>query len=156
MHAVRILQKWMGDALPGIQRARLNAVLDGVEGLLRGQRLWLAALGRNVEGRTLEKHKIKRIDRLLGNHRLSSEQHGVYAWIAGLVLGPCRHPVIIVDWSDIDTAKKLFLLRAAVSVGGVRCRCTKRFMPGTTTAMTQPASCTRWRSCCRRAASPSS
>lgn len=38
--------------------------------------------------------------------------------MAGLVLGRCRHPAIIVDWSDIDTGKKLFLLRAAVSVGG--------------------------------------
>lgn len=69
-------------------------------------------------GRVLEKHKIKRVDRLLGNHRLSSERHANYGWIAGLVLGRCRHPAIIVDWSDIDTGKKLFLLRAAVSVGG--------------------------------------
>jgi len=118
MHAIGFLHKRIGDALPGIHQARLNALFVGVESLLRGQRLWLAALGRNVTGRALEKHKIKRIDRLLGNHRLSSERHAVYAWLARLVPGPCRHPVIIVDWSDIDTGKKLFLLRAAVSVGG--------------------------------------
>jgi len=64
----------MGDALPGIHKARLKVMFAGVEALLRGQRLWLAALGRNVGGRTLEKHKIKRVERLQGNRRLSSER----------------------------------------------------------------------------------
>ncbi len=34
------------------------------------------------------------------------------------LLGAVRHPNILVDWSDIDPSKRLFLLRAAVSVGG--------------------------------------
>ena len=39
MHAVKLLHKWMTDALPEIHRSRLNAVCVGVEGVLRGQRL---------------------------------------------------------------------------------------------------------------------
>ena len=63
MHAVRILHKWMGDALPGIHKARLKVMFAGVEALLRGQRLWLAALRQNVGGRTLSSR-----DSLLNSH----------------------------------------------------------------------------------------
>jgi len=80
--------------------------------------LWLTSLGRHIRGDTLEKHKIKRIDRLLGNHRLNHERRAVYQWMCRLLVAQCSRPCINVDWSDIDTAKKLFLLRAAVSVGG--------------------------------------
>lgn len=118
MHAVKLLHKWMADALPEMHRSRLNAVCVGVESVLRGQRLWLTALGRHVHGKALEKHKIKRIDRLLGNHRLGPERAAVYRWLSGLLIGSCRHPCVIVDYSDIDPANKLYLLRAAVAVGG--------------------------------------
>ena len=60
----------------------------------------------------------KRVDRLLGNASLSADRRDIYRWMAHQLLGATRHPNIIVDWSDIDPSKRLFLLRAAVSVGG--------------------------------------
>ena len=118
MHAVRWLHKRVADALPTIHRARLKSVFCGVAGLLSGQQLSLTGVGRHVPGKAKEKHKIKRIDRLLGNHRLGAQRSSVYRWMCCWLIGSARHPSIIVDWSDIDTSKQLYLLRAAVSVGG--------------------------------------
>ena len=66
MHAIVMLQKWAGQALPDIHLMRLNTLFVAVEGLLRGQQLYLSAVGRNLRSQTSEKHGIKRIDRLLG------------------------------------------------------------------------------------------
>ena len=118
MHALKLLHKRLSNALPGLHRRRLTALTASVEALLRGRCLWLSELGRHVPGKAKEKHKIKRIDRLLGNHQLAHERPDVYRWLARLLIGGCRHPCIIVDWSDVDTTKRLFILRAAVSVGG--------------------------------------
>ena len=118
MHALKLLHKWMGDALPELHQGRLNALFAGVEGLLLGKNLWLSEVGRHVAGRVDERYKIKRIDRLLGNHHLHGQRRAVYRWMTRLLVGSCRHPCVIVDWSDVDAAKTLFLLRAAVCVGG--------------------------------------
>ena len=118
MHAIKLLHKWLADALPEMHRKRMDVLFAGVEGLLLGRNLWLSDVGRHVSGRVDERHKIKRIDRLLGNHHLHGQRRAVYGWLTRLLVGSCRHPCIIVDWSNVDRAKTLFILRAAVSVGG--------------------------------------
>ena len=118
MVALEWLHKRLNKSLPDIHLSRLSSVMSGVAGLLLGQHLSLSGVGRHLPGDAREKHKIKRVDRLLGNHRLHAERHAFYRWLSHELLGETRHPNIIVDWSDIDTNKQLFLLRAAVSVGG--------------------------------------
>lgn len=118
MHALRLLHKELGKALPQVHRRRLKSLMASVEGLLLGRCLWLSELGRHLPSKAKEKHKIKRVDRLLGNHHLQHERRAVYRWLARRLVNGCRHPCIIVDWSDVDPAKQLFILRAAVSVGG--------------------------------------
>lgn len=118
MQALRLLHKALGESFPEVHRTRLRALMAGVEGLLRGRELWLSELGRHLPGRAKEKHKIKRVDRLLGNPHLQHERWALCRWLARQLVGGCRHPAILVDWSDIDTAQTVFILRAAVSVGG--------------------------------------
>jgi len=118
MQALRLLHKSLAQALPQMHLTRLRALMASVEGLLRGRELWLSQLGRHLPGRAKEKHKIKRVDRLLGNANLQHERRPLYQWLARQLLGGCRHPSIIIDWSDVDAAKTLFILRAAVSLGG--------------------------------------
>ncbi|MDH3380003.1 MAG: IS4 family transposase [Gammaproteobacteria bacterium] len=118
MQVVRFLHKLSGKCLRDMHSRRREAVWVGVGALLRGKRLWLTALGRHVGGGVDEKHSIKRIDRLLGNRHLSGERMDWYRWMARLAVGGCRHPVILVDWSDLDDQKCLFVLRASVAVGG--------------------------------------
>lgn len=118
MHALRLLHRALEKALPDLHQRRLQALMAGVGALLHGRCLWLSELGRNVAGTAKEKHKIKRMDRLLGNRHLQSERLALYRWLARRLVNGCRHPCIIIDWSDVDTAKRLFILRAAVSLGG--------------------------------------
>lgn len=118
MQVVRLLHRLSRKCLGGIHSRRREAVWVGVSALLRGKQLWLTALGRSVGGRVKEKHSIKRVDRLLGNRFLKVERAGWYGWIAGVVLGGCRRPVILVDWSDLDGERRMYVLRAAVAVGG--------------------------------------
>ena len=118
MHALRLLHDGLEKALPSVHQRRLRALMASVEGLLRGHQLWLSELGRHLPGAVKEKHKIKRVDRLLGNPHLHQERRKVYQWLAQRLVGQCAHPCIIVDWSDVDAAKKLFILRAAVSLRG--------------------------------------
>jgi hypothetical protein len=118
MQVIKLLHKLSGKYLEGVHSYRHEAVWVGVNALLRGKRLWLTALGRHVGGGVEEKHSIKRMDRLLGNRHLGGERLDWYRWLARLVLGGCRRPVILVDWSDLDDQKCLYVLRAAVAVGG--------------------------------------
>lgn len=118
MHAVKWLHKRLSDALPFVHKRRLESIFSAVSGLLDGRQLSLTSVGRHVPGKAKEKHKIKRVDRLLGNRWLGAERRDIYRWMCHQLLGATRHPNILVDWSDIDPSKRLFLLRAAVSVGG--------------------------------------
>jgi hypothetical protein len=118
MHAIRLSHKWSATALEGVLAYRREAVWTGVRALLKGRQLWLSALGRAIGGDANEKHSIKRMDRLLGNGRLSAERNLWYRWIARQVVGGNRRPVALVDWTDLDEDKGLMLLRAAVAVNG--------------------------------------
>lgn len=117
MQVVRFLHKLSRECLEEVHGCRMSALWAGVDALLRGQRLWLTALGRHA-GSTSEKHGIKRMDRLLGNRHLRLERRGFYRWIGRLAVRGCRTPVVLVDWCELEGRGELKLLRAAVAVGG--------------------------------------
>ena len=118
MQVVELMHTRVRKALGEIHVTRLRSLFAAVGGLLLGQQLWLSSVGRNLATKTAEKYQIKRVDRLLGNGQLQVERPAFYRWLSSLMLSPGSQPCVLVDWSDIDTTKSLFLLRAAVSVGG--------------------------------------
>ena len=118
MQGIKLLHKLLRKSVPTMHVMRQRSLLAHIEGLLIGQRLSLTAVGRHLPGATQEKDKIKRTDRLLGNAHLVAERRAVYGGIARSLVGGARHPHILIDWSDVDSTKKLFLLRAAVVIGG--------------------------------------
>ena len=118
MQVVEMLHTRVRHALGEIHVTRRRSLFAAVGGLLLGQPLWLSSVGRHLMTQVAGKHRIKRLDRLLGNVQLGLERPGFYRWLSSLMLSPGSQPCVLVDWSDIDTTKSLFLLRAAVSVGG--------------------------------------
>jgi len=118
MQAVRFLHKAFSQALPNVHARRLTALMSGVAALLRGQRLTLTCLGRSLPSTAYVKHSIKRVDRLLGNRQLQLERPLFYWKMLGALLGSLRHPVILVDWSPINAASDLYLLRASIPLAG--------------------------------------
>lgn len=118
MQAIRFLHSALTQALPTVHSRRLKTLMCCVSSLLRGRRLTLTGLGRFMSDKAYPKHAIKRVDRLLGNRHLQSERSLFYWVMLRTLLGPLKHPLILVDWSPIDAAGEFFLLRAAIPLAG--------------------------------------
>ncbi len=72
-------------------------------------------MGHALEGKTLVKHNIKRIDRLAGNAQLLAEHTLIYAALNYWLLGSAERPLIIVDWSDLSQDRKWHLRQNGAS-----------------------------------------
>ena len=105
MRAERILSRWLEPLTDFMHAKRQRALLDVVGALMKGRRLWVTALGRALPGPAKFKHRIKRVDRLLGNHRLWSECQEVYRRLAYEVVGPSRRIVVLVDWTYVNNTE---------------------------------------------------
>ena len=117
MH-VKILSQWLaGRGLIG-HAARTAVVLRAVLAVVGGGRLSLTHLGRNLPGNAHVKHQIKAVDRLLGNRHLSRERNGLYRAMAQTFLRGKRRPVVLVDWSDVQSGREWVMLKAALAVDG--------------------------------------
>jgi hypothetical protein len=73
MRALEILQKKLAPALGFMHSKRRDALWRIVEGLLRGQELWLTELGRSLPGACSIKHRIKAVDRVLGSSTMQRQ-----------------------------------------------------------------------------------
>src|SRR5215217_2684762 len=121
MHAspgLPLLERWLRRACPAIHAARIAAVIAVVEALVRGGKLTLTHLGRNLASAAFPKHGIKRVDRLLGNRHLRRERPGVYRALARWLLAVTPHPIILIDWADCAPGHAWLVLRAAAPLGG--------------------------------------
>lgn len=118
MDALKLLHKNILKSQVITHQYRLTAVMKAVESILCGGKLTLTHLGRNLPEKIYEKHKIKCIDRLLGNSKLHNERHALYRLMGHWLLCGVKHPVIIVDWSDVYEGQKFVMLTAAIPVGG--------------------------------------
>jgi len=99
-----------------VHAVRLGTVVKLVEGIIRGGRLSPATVGRSLRGSALPKHGIKRVDRLLGNPRMSSDRQSLFLAIARRLLLGAERPVILVDWTQ--SCGTHVALVAAVPIGG--------------------------------------
>lgn len=118
MHATQILDKHLSRRCQGIHKSRWQALMSAVGALVQGKKLSVTGLGRAMTSAAYEKHNIKRADRLVGNPMLNQERVMIYRALVSLLLGPCRQPVILVDWSNLSADRQFHLLRASLAVGG--------------------------------------
>lgn len=105
MRAERILSRWLEPLTDFMHTKRQRAFLDVVGALMKSRRLWVTALGRALPGPAKFKHRIKRVDRLLGNPRLWSECQEVYRRLAVEVVGSSRRIVVLVDWTYVNNTE---------------------------------------------------
>lgn len=118
MHVLKVLHKTLFSTARPIHQTRVSALFAGVDALLKGAFLTVTALGRGISSLALEKHNIKRMDRLLSNHYLHQERTGIYRSLCHYLCGAQKRPVIVVDWTDIVEQERMLLLRAALAVNG--------------------------------------
>jgi hypothetical protein len=118
MSIIVLLHNLLKDRLPNLHATRLQALMAAIEAGLTGASLAITTLGRAVSGPTFIKHKIKRIDRLVGNRHLQSERLDFYCVMATCLLKRLKWPLILVDWSPLTSDQRQQLLRASLPVGG--------------------------------------
>ncbi len=117
MSATTVLQRCLAPALGSMHALRCQTLLVAVESLLAGRRLVLMDLARSWPGAERVRAPLKRLDRLLGNHRLHAERERIYGGMVRWLVRTPR-PVILVDWCRLKANGQWHLLRAAVPVGG--------------------------------------
>ena len=118
MHAREFLHKQLAADHSKIHKTRLISLTHAVTGLLASEVLQLTAIGRHLMSECSDKHAIKRVDRLLGNNGLVNERADLYKWQAHKLMGRKKHPLILLDYSDVNAQRTHFILRAAVALKG--------------------------------------
>ncbi len=116
MRALATLHREFEQSIPFMHASRRRALWRAVCGLLRGGRLWLTGLGRDLPGETSDKHRIKAVDRLLGNRELQQQVPALYRARAAALLARIPRPVLAVDWTGIDSP--FYVLSAALCCQG--------------------------------------
>lgn len=92
-----------------MQKARFSVLLDAVTALAKDTRFTVTAIGRAMPGSS-DKVSIKRADRLLSNIKLLRELPLIFTEMTKSVVSSKSQPLILVDWSNADTAKRHSLL----------------------------------------------
>ena len=118
MHALTILHRILSTSFPEIHTKRLASLLAAVGAVVSGSRLTLSDMGRGLSGTVAVKHKIKRIDPLLGSSALHTELPKLYEALVRQCLEGISMPLIVIDWSDLSPDRQWQLLRASVAVEG--------------------------------------
>ena len=118
MHTTKVLHKLLYQSVPSIHASRLKILLLIVQALTHGARASVTAMGRGLRGSAYDKHKIKRVDRLLSNTLLYRESTAIYHALTRRLLQGLSEVVISIDWSPLCADQSWHLLRAAIPVGG--------------------------------------
>lgn len=112
MRASHILRQICSALSVGVHAIRFATMLAAVDALVRGGRLTLTAIGRHLRSDTAPKHRIKRIDRLLGNPHMHREILLWYSALTQRLMRGCRRPIVLIDWTQ--TVGRFDALVAAV------------------------------------------
>ena len=118
MHASAIVARVLGPCLRGIHAKRAGALLRATAALLYGGRTSLSAIALHLCHDIAFKHRLKSVDRLLGNPALHRVRGDLYRCLAQQWLKDVPQWLIVVDWSDLTPDQRWQLLRASVVVEG--------------------------------------
>lgn len=118
MHARKIVNELLVGCLSCLHGKRAELIRVAVWGALNGGRLSLSQLARSLSPEDAMRHRIKRIDRLLGNAAIYGARLFIYQAVAAHWLAGIRQLLIVVDWSDVTPDQKWHLLRASIAVDG--------------------------------------
>jgi len=116
VRASLILRKLLRRCITQIRAQRTLTLLAAVDALVCCGRASLTHIGRALLRTTTAKHRIKRVDRLLGNTRIQHDLPAWYGAAAARLLRGAKRPSILIDWTEINA--HWWSLTAAVPVDG--------------------------------------
>lgn len=112
-----VSQKFLQSSLISIHKLRVNAIFEATWALTQNAKLTISSLGKHKAGKAYVKHKIKSIDRLVGNSNLHREINIIYKEFYLSLFASLPTISLIVDWSGCCN-KDFFMLRASVEYNG--------------------------------------
>lgn len=118
MHAEGIVARVVGPCLHGLHAKRAAACQRAVLAVVLGAALSLSAIALGVRAATRYRHRVKSVDRLLGNAALHAVRGALYAALAARWLTGVRQLLLVIDWSDLTPDQRWHWLRASVAVEG--------------------------------------
>ena len=128
MRAVDIIRDKLGRSLGFMHSKRRDALWRVVEGLLKGQELWLTELGRSLPGACSIKHRVKAVDRFIGGSAIQTEISKIYAALANLLLRFTARPIVLIDWTGAESG--FYVLSAKIAFAGRALSILSRTYPG--------------------------
>ena len=118
MHAITIVQDLLRKGCPHIHRTRLKGLLLATRAALHASSHTLSNLARALDSQSAVRHRVKRMDRMLGSSALQQECASVYASMARHWRRGNDTPLIVVDWSDLNADRSVQMIRASVALSG--------------------------------------
>ncbi len=118
MHASSIVARVLVGVQDLMHAGRFKALHDVAAAAVAGALLGLTALALRTARPTALRHRVKCVDRLLGNRHLATERHAIYAVLARRWLTGLPQLLIVVDWSSLTADLRWHWLRASVVVEG--------------------------------------
>ena len=98
---------WLEEKVQVMRRSRAKTLAAICSGAMRMQGSGVLALGRAMQGPTKAKHRIKRVDRFLGNVQV--EVDAVNEAIFHQFRPPTGPVVVLADWTDRHPFQQLVL-----------------------------------------------
>jgi len=92
------IMKWFDQKLQAVRLSRRKTLAHLVAGAMKMKGVGVLALGRAMDGPVEAKHRIKRVDRFLGNEEV--ELLEISKALFDALRGPEEHPIVLVDWTD--------------------------------------------------------
>ncbi len=106
---------WIDGILEGYVGARIrNTAAFVVAGIIESQSVVTAKIGRALPGEALDKHKIKRVDRLIGNDRFDATAIS-HALLDAFKFRPGQEIFLALDWTKIGSYQ---VMTTSVATGG--------------------------------------
>ena len=118
MHAITIVQDVLRKGCPHIHAMRLRALLLATRAALGATSHTLSNLARALDSKSAVRHRVKQMDRLLGNRALQRECPSVYCAMARYWLHGNDTALIVVDWSNLNDSASAQMIRAWVALSG--------------------------------------
>ncbi len=118
MHAMEILRDTLARGCCSLHKRRLDCLMNAVGAALHARSHSLSNLARALSARTSVRHRVKCMDRLLGNGTLQRQGVAIYGAMAAQVLAGCSQPVILIDWSDLKADRSVQMIRASLALQG--------------------------------------
>lgn len=107
MPDVSSILTWLEENVQEMRQSRRKTLAAIIQGAMKMQGVGVLALGHSMEGETAAKHRIKRVDRFLGNAQVELE-----ALFKSLFLACCPprgEVIVLADWTDRGSFQQLVL-----------------------------------------------